>query len=183
MDAVHAFNDYFTEIRYEGSRGRVLSVYPYLYAQRTTLRQAIETYGLPVRCMLTLGCKFFRVNPLTDETEYRSHYFHSHFGIIVHIGFIPLTIEHFFQEILTAVENFIKHGSNWRLWEILFLDLKLTRYYPLIGGADGHTFPIPQWLAAKKAIINVKAPKGQCFVYSVLAALYAPPTDAEERRH
>ena len=181
MNQAAAFNDYFTEIRYEGSPGRVLSVPPYLYAYRTVLRQAIETYGLPVRCMLTLGVKFYRTNPLTGEIEYRTHYFNSHFGTILHAATVPLTIEHFFHELLRSVDSFVKHGSNWRVWLILFMDLKMTRYYPLIGGADGHTFPIPQWIAAKKAIINVKAPKGQCFVYSVLAALYAPSKYAERQ--
>lgn len=60
---------------------------------------------------------------------------------------------------------------------ILNLELALNRYNPLRGRSY---IPLPQTLANKKAIINVKNRDNKCFLWSILAALH--PADKDPLR-
>ena len=56
----------------------------------------------------------------------------------------------------TVLESLAKHqrqGSNWRFRSALNLDLHTVKYEPL--GSSSYS-PLPGFLAAKKAIINLK---------------------------
>ena len=53
----------------------------------------------------------------------------------------------------TVLESFQREGSNWRFHSVLSLDLHTVKYEPLGGFSY---IPLPSFLAAKKAIINLK---------------------------
>jgi hypothetical protein len=75
------------------------------------------------------------------------------------------------------MEEFEIRGSNLVLYKILNLELVLNRYNPLRGRSY---IPLPQSLANKKAIINVKNKDNKCFLWSILVALH--PTDKDPQR-
>jgi len=75
------------------------------------------------------------------------------------------------------MEEFEIRGSNWVLNRILNLELALNRYNPLRRKSY---IPVPQTLANKKAIINVKNKDNKCFLWSILAALH--PADKDPQR-
>ena len=52
---------------------------------------------------------------------------------------------------LEFLAKFHRQGSNWRFHSVLRLDLHTVKYVPL-----GSYIPLPKFLAAKKAIINVR---------------------------
>ena len=59
-------------------------------------------------------------------------------------------------------------SSGWRLHSITQLEIYTVVYNP----TREETFiPLPDWLANKKVIINIKN-DGKCFLWSVLRALY-----------
>ena len=61
-----------------------------------------------------------------------------------------------------------REGSPWRLYSIIKLELHTVSYKPLRGET---WIPLPEELADKKAIINMKNKDNKCFLWCVLRAL------------
>ena len=57
------------------------------------------------------------------------------------------------ETVLETLAKFQRQGSNWRFCSVLSLNLHALKYVPL--GGSSH-IPLPGFLAAKKAIINLK---------------------------
>ena len=57
------------------------------------------------------------------------------------------------ETVLESLAKFQRQGSNWRFHSVLSLDLHIVKYEPLGGSSY---IPIPAFLAAKNAIINLK---------------------------
>ena len=74
------------------------------------------------------------------------------------------------EAVLESVAKFLILGSNWRLCSVLSLDLHTVKYEPL-GGS--YYIPLPGYLAAKKAIINLKKEDDECFKWAITRALNA----------
>ena len=82
----------------------------------------------------------------------------------------------FVQMIEERIQNFNQRGSNWRFQRVLSLDIHLTDFIPLRGS----TFiPLPQKIATKKAVINMKNDDDQCFKWSVTRALHPVEKNSE----
>ena len=56
-------------------------------------------------------------------------------------------------------------GRQCTLWQ------DIARYQPLCGGW-GSYLPLPQWLAAKKAVVNVKNKDDHCLRFALRSALF-----------
>ena len=67
------------------------------------------------------------------------------------------------------IKEFISQGSGWSLGKVVKLDLHVASYEPL---CVAFFIPTDPWLAAKRAIINVKNDDGKCFVWSALVGLH-----------
>ena len=61
--------------------------------------------------------------------------------------------EEMIREMIEAMENYNKRGSNWIFKKVIRLDVNFVRWKPLGGSA---WIPLPAKLANKKAVINVK---------------------------
>ena len=57
------------------------------------------------------------------------------------------------ETVLESLAKFQRQGSNWRFRSVLGLNLHTVMYEPLGGFSY---IPLPKFLAAKKAIINLK---------------------------
>ena len=64
------------------------------------------------------------------------------------------------ETVLESLTKFQRQGSNWRFHSVLSLDLHIVKYDPLGGSSY---IPLPGFLAAKKAIINLKNADEECF--------------------
>ena len=73
-----------------------------------------------------------------------------------------------FQQLYKAQEEFQREGSGWNLQEIILFEINTAKYQPLMGSSY---IPLPNYLATKKAVINIKNEDQKCFVWSVLAQL------------
>ncbi|GFT77182.1 c2H2-type domain-containing protein [Trichonephila clavipes] len=75
------------------------------------------------------------------------------------------------QKIVKESEDFEGRDSGWTLDEILRLEVRTNRYSPFRGSSS--FIEVPKQIAETKAIINVINKKdSQCFMWSILAALY-----------
>ena len=64
------------------------------------------------------------------------------------------------ETVLESLASFQRQGSNWRFHSALSLDLHTVKYEPL--GCSSY-IPLPMFLAAKKAIINLRNEDDECF--------------------
>ena len=64
------------------------------------------------------------------------------------------------ENVLESLAKFQRQGSNWRFRSVLSLAIHMVKKVPL-GGLS--YIPLPRFLAAKKAIINLKNEDDECF--------------------
>jgi len=83
------------------------------------------------------------------------------------------------ERIKELILQYQDRGSGWRLKRCVALTLKMTTYKPFAGAA---WLPLPQWVVAKKAVVNVKNRDGRCLEYALLAALHADEVQAHRDR-
>ena len=74
-------------------------------------------------------------------------------------------------------------GSGWRLLRVAKLTIHTTEYKPLRGSsaytASGSYVELPEFIKAKKAVINIKNTDTQCFKWCVTRALNPVQKNAE----
>ena len=82
-------------------------------------------------------------------------------------------IDAFFGEATSAIvqkiEKFTKEGSGWMIDKCNTLFLNIAKYEPLKGSSY---IPLPEVLAHKKAIINVKNQDQECLRWALRSALF-----------
>ena len=81
------------------------------------------------------------------------------------------------ETVLETLAKFHSQGSNWRFHSALSLDLHTVKYEPL--GASSY-IPLPAFLAAEKAIVNLKNDDDDCFKWAIIRALN-PAEKSSER--
>ena len=64
------------------------------------------------------------------------------------------------ETVLKSLAKFQRQGSNWRFRSVLSLDLHTVKF-ELLGGSS--YIPLPTFLAAKEAIINLRNEDDECF--------------------
>ena len=69
---------------------------------------------------------------------------------------------------LESLAKFQRHGSNWRFRSVFSLDFHTVKYVSF-GGSSYN--PLPRFLAATKAIINLKNADDECFKWDITRAL------------
>ena len=72
------------------------------------------------------------------------------------------------ETVLESLANFQRQGSNQRFRSVLRLDLHTVKYEPLGGSSY---ILLPSFLAAKKAIINLKNEDDESFKWVITQAL------------
>ena len=72
------------------------------------------------------------------------------------------------ETVWESLAKFQRQGSNWRLHSVLSLDLNTVKYEPFGGSSY---IPLPTFLAAKKAIINLRNEDDECFKWTITRAL------------
>ena len=73
------------------------------------------------------------------------------------------------ETVLESLAKFQRQGSNWRFRSVfLSLDIHTVKYEPLGGSSY---IPLPAFIAAKKAIINLKNEDDECFKWAITRAL------------
>ena len=72
------------------------------------------------------------------------------------------------QTVLESFAKFQRRGSNWRFHSVVSLDLPTVKYVAI--GGSSYIF-LPTFLAAKKAIINLKNENDECFKWAFTRAL------------
>ena len=67
------------------------------------------------------------------------------------------------ETVLKSLAKFQRQGNNWRFRSLLSLDRHTAKYEPL---GSGYYIPLASFLAAKKAIINIKNDDDECIKWA-----------------
>ena len=78
-------------------------------------------------------------------------------------------VNEMFAHMKIHIVNLALANSRFRFDEVLFLDVNFCQLNLTRGSSY---IPLPDWLANKKAVINPKNGREECFKWSILAALH-----------
>ncbi|WAR30902.1 hypothetical protein MAR_033444 [Mya arenaria] len=109
-----------------------------------------------------------RTSILTGDVISEPASFHSHIEVNLEGTDVSNLYTTMTDRIMEAISNFQRQGSNWVFKDIISLEIHTVKYEPLRGNSY---IPLPQKLASKKAITNMKNEDDMCFMWSVLRAL------------
>ena len=83
----------------------------------------------------------------------------------------------FHDDIEKSIDEFTENGSGWVFLKISEVRISMFDYDALPGGSS--YIETPKKIANKNAIINVQNRDNKCFLWSILAALHEPATNAQ----
>ena len=101
-------------------------------------------------------------------------FLHSGKRRLIHETELDSILDEITQAILIRNAHFNRQNSGLVLDDILNFRFKITEFNPLSGRGYQE---LPQFLAKKHAIINVKNSDERCFGYAVVSALARVPTN------
>ena len=129
------------------------------------------------KVMLSLKCVMERQDIKTGEVVFNLPYFHSDPEVNLEGTNVNDLYQEMTDKILEGIAKYNKGGSNFILKQILSLEIHTVQYEPLGGSSY---IELPESLAKKKAIINLKNTDNKCFMWAVTRALH-PAKDHSER--
>ena len=74
-----------------------------------------------------------------------------------------------FEELQKRIEKFESKGSGWVIHKLLQLNVHIDQLDPLRASSY---IPTPQYIATKKAVVNVQNNDNACFMWTYLAAVH-----------
>ena len=72
------------------------------------------------------------------------------------------------ETVLKSLVKFQRQGNNWKFHSVLSQNLHTVKYVPL---RDSSYISLPAFVAAMKAIINLKNEDDECFKWTIIRAI------------
>ena len=144
----------------------------------TTVKQSIISLlsnNRQTKFQMILKCVFEKTNLQTGETVTTESAFRSVTEIILETNIDEL-YKKSTDQILEFFDTFQNNGSGWVFKSIVSLEIHTVKYQP-IGGSS--YIPLPEYLAKKQALINLKNNDDQCFKWAVTRAINPVEKNAE----
>ena len=117
---------------------------------------------------MILKCVFEKTNLQTGETVTTESAFRSVTEIILEATNIDELYKKSTDQILESFDTFQNNGSGWVFKSIVSLEIHTVKYKPMGGSSY---IPLPEYLAKKQALINLKNDDQQCFKWAVTRAM------------
>ena len=132
--------------------------------------EALIRKKTPSMVKFILTCKYKKENPATGQIDENSGYHHSHVIIITESSDIYNSILTEINYLLELVEQFQNQGSGWQFDQVEYFDINIDPFEPL---SEGSYIPLPEKIASRQAIINIKNDKdNECFKWVVTSAVF-----------
>ena len=130
-----------------------------------------------IKVKLILTVKFIKENPATGNIDINIWYFYTNVEIVTEATDISELYDTMANKIFESIQNFHNRGSGWQFDRVEHLDINIVPYNPLSASSY---IKLPDKLASKKAIINVKNEKDhECFKWAVTSAVFPADKNAE----
>ena len=95
--------------------------------------------------------------------------FRSDTAIATYQGDITATLATAMRDIYRRSQEFQAEGSGWTLERVISLTVHIVHFQPLIGNSY---IKLPDYIAKKKAVLNIQNEDDKCILWSILAHLY-----------
>ncbi|MEH0008405.1 MAG: hypothetical protein V6Z82_06750 [Flavobacteriales bacterium] len=132
-----------------------------------------------IKASFEVKVKFERFDAREGIQQEMNHYFVDTDPEIFNQHSSQQDLEEYFDKIVERIKGKIEawsaKGSGWKLKRIMEAYIKVARYQPLKGGSY---ISLPEKLANKLAVINVKNFDNECLKWALRAALF-PPADGK----
>ena len=122
----------------------------------------------PTKVNLNFSCMMEKVDLKSGEVIAKEAAFHSKTEVNLESTDSNELFSKMKETVLESLAQFQRQGCNWRFRSVLDLDLHTVKYEPLGGSSN---IPRPKFLAAKKAIINLKNEDDKCLKWAITRAL------------
>ena len=147
----------------------------FLLAVKPTLLQFLNEHR-NIKLKLILKCVMSKTDIATGEVEYSNGHFVSKVEIILQGTNLDELYQKMTGKMLESLAAYQMQGSNWIFDSIIALEVHTVKYEPLRGSSY---IKLPDVLAKKKAIINMKNKDDECFKWCVTRALNPVTRDGE----
>ena len=115
-----------------------------------------------------LTCDMSRLSIVTGEKTTRTVPFACKYIIVLEATDLGELYDTSKGEILENISKYSSNGSNWKVSNILKMDINMINYDPLSASS---WIELDKFLARKKAIINMQNGDNECFKWCVTRAL------------
>ena len=162
-----AIKGYFKTFRVEGVDG--MDEKTFINSVKPRVIDLIKSKGsIKVKFILTV--KFTKENPATGNIDTNIWYFPTDPEIVTESTDLSNLYITMTSRIFELIQNFQNRGSGWQFDRVEHLDININPYNPLSASSY---IPLPDKLAKKKAIINVKNEKDhECFKWAITSAVF-----------
>src|SRR5688572_29036712 len=162
--------------RYTIERTKGIDVTSFLNAVRPQV-VSLLTKNRGVKVQFNLMCVMEKVDMKSGKVVEAEPNFKSKTEIILEATDVGEIYSDAVDKIKESMASYQMQGSNWRFKSVMKLDIDTVEYKPLKGSSY---IPLPNCLASKKGIINMKNEDEECFKWCVTRALN--PVDKKTTR-
>ena len=173
VESMSALKQFTKKYTIDGVKG--YGVLGFLQAVKPIVINFLQTQK-NIKIEFVLRCNMSKTNIATGETTVKLAYFKSFVEIVFEETDREEIYEKSVNKMRESMAKFTKEGSGWVLHSIESLDLHTVKYVPLNGSSY---IKLPNNLARKKAIINMKNEDDECFKWCVMRALNPVVKNAE----
>ncbi|CAB4023213.1 Hypothetical predicted protein [Paramuricea clavata] len=121
----------------------------------------------PINVSMSLACEIVRKDPKTGEEVSTVIPFMSKTHKLVGKDDTEEVYDIMKEKMLKYFSDYQNRGSGWRLRRVDLLEIHIEEFQPLRG--KGHE-PLPESIAKKKQVINMKNDDDECFKWAVTRA-------------
>lgn len=112
----------------------------------------------------------------TSEVQYFDKELHSQPKHLTASSNVSSSVDEMIQALEDSVETVHDFGTGAILFKIHLIKIKCVPYQPMSASSY---IDLPDWVKAKKAVVNVQNEDNKCFLWAVLSALYPAEKDAQ----
>ena len=131
------------------------------------LEQEMERHQ-GIKWYMELTAEYSKMN-LDGDRITTEQIFRSDTTIAVNDNDIINTLTTAMQEIYRRSQEFQAEGSGWALERVMSLTIHTVHYQPLMGSSY---IKLPEYVANKKAVLNIQNQDNKCILWSILAHLH-----------
>ena len=151
--------------------------WPFLNAMARKQAVKLLNENRMIKVNLVLYCEMERIDMKSGEVTNTVAPFVSKTEAVLESTDVNELYDHAIDKIMKALDAFQMRSNNWRFKLVQKLEINSVVYKPLRGKSY---VPLPDELAKKNAVINVKNKDDQCFKWCITRALN--PTDIHAER-
>ena len=157
-----AFGGNYSKYRIEGIEG--MDVPTFFSKIRASIGNVLrrETSHRSIRCQTTSWMRFIKDNERVDKA------FNSRMTPVHMLSEMDVIVQEMIAHMAHQIDNPALRDSKFTFDRILYTDISCHRLMLTRGSSY---IPLPDWLAAKKAIINPKNLDNRCFKWAIIAGL------------